>query len=330
MGKKVKDITWYVLSFAMAAALLYYSFRNVDWHDFISAVASCRWGYVAVSMVLGIVVFYLRALRWRGYLLPIDPTTSRLTCFNAVNIGYLANIVFSRVGELVRCGYIVSNSAREPDGTRKASFDKVAGTVLGDRIWDMLSMGAVILLSLPLMGDRLSALFEKVNINMPWLIAGLAGLVGIVVLAAWLLKDKSSAAGKVWGFLRGIGDGLKSSVMMDSWWRFVVYTVLIQVLYVLTSACIIEAVDGILPGFETMGLTDALFLMVVGSLSTLIPVPGGLGAYHSAITLALSAIYGIPVETGIVWATLSHESQLLVQILCGGISFIHESVREKE
>lgn len=328
MAKKVKDITWYVLSFAMAFFLLYYSFRNVDWKDFVSALASCRWGYVIASMILGVAVFYIRGLRWRGYLLPIDPTTGKITCFNAVNIGYLANIVLPRVGEVVRCGYITSHSALDSEGRRKASFDKVAGTVLGDRLWDMLAMGLVILLTMPLMGDRFTTFLLSVNINTPWLIAIVTGVIVLGVLILWALKDRSEIAAKGWGFLKGIGSGLKSSVKMDSWWKFVIYTVLIQVAYVLTSYLIILALEDVIPVFGYMGMTDALFLMVVGSLSTLIPVPGGFGAYHYAVTLALANIYGIPPEDGIVWATLSHESQLLVQILCGGLSFIYESVRK--
>jgi len=330
MRKKVKDITFYVLSFAIAIFLLVYSFKGIAWKSFIDALLSCKWIYVMLSMILGIVVFWLRGLRWRGYLLPIDPETGKLTCFNAVNIGYLANLALPRFGEVVRCGYIVRHSAYNKDGSRKASFDKVAGTVLGDRMWDIIAMGVVIILAFPLMGERFSAFFSNVSTNTTWLLAFFVAVVVLSVQGIKYLKDKFVWADKVWNLLHGVGDGLKSSVKMDSWWNFIIYTVLIQILYVLTSYTIILAMKDINPEFAGMGLADALFLMVIGSVSTLVPAPGGFGAYHYAIKLGLSSIYGIPPETALIWATLSHESQVLVQILCGGLSFIHETFRKKD
>ena len=70
----------------LAAVLLFFAFRQVNWADFWSALKACRWEYVILSMLFGLLAFFLRALRWRELLLPIDQTTSRLTCFNAVNI----------------------------------------------------------------------------------------------------------------------------------------------------------------------------------------------------------------------------------------------------
>ena len=102
MDKKLTNILQYVLWTAVAAVLLYFSFRGVDWKDFGAALRGCRWGYVVLSMVLGAVVFYVRALRWRMQLLPLDASTSRLTCWNAYNICMLTNIVLPRVGEVHR------------------------------------------------------------------------------------------------------------------------------------------------------------------------------------------------------------------------------------
>ena len=78
-----------------------------------------------------------------------------------------------------------------------------------------------------------------------------------------------------------------------------------------------------------LNMVDAMFLMIVGALSSLVPVPGGFGAFHYIVSLALTTVYGIPAEIGIVFATLSHESQIIIQIVCGGISYACETIRRK-
>ena len=77
-------------------------------------------------------------------------------------------------------------------------------------------------------------------------------------------------------------------------------------------------------------MLDALFLMVVGATSSVVPVPGGFGAYHYMLSLAVQGVYGIPMATGIVLATLSHESQVVVQLLCGGASYFAEAFKKKK
>ena len=113
MNKKVGNILKYGISIALAVVLLYCSFHGVGWTDFLEGLRACRWGFVILSMLFGVLAFWLRALRWRELLLPIDGTTSRLTCFNAVNISYLVNIALPRVGEFVRCGYITAHSEKD-------------------------------------------------------------------------------------------------------------------------------------------------------------------------------------------------------------------------
>jgi hypothetical protein len=111
---------------------------------------------------------------------------------------------------------------------------------------------------------------------------------------------------------------------MERKWLFFAYTALIWGLYWLMAASTVWAA----PFLEGLDLIDALFLSLVGGLGFAVPVPGGIGAFHFIISLALSAVYGIPMEMGIIYATLSHTSQAITQILFGLASYASESLRK--
>lgn len=349
MDKKIAGILKYSLWIAVAVLLLYFSFRNVNWKDFGDALAACRWEWVALSMILGLLVLYLRGLRWQMLLRPIDPSTKVVSCFNAMNICMIVNLVLPRVGEVVRCGYITKNSGRDAEGKKLATFDKVLGTVVIDRVWDALSMVLVLVIMLCLLWERFGAYFRD-NIfssisgsaGLVWMLLGLVALVSGAVWLCWKWKDKGRIWGKTWRILSGIGDGLRSCLHMKRGWLFVLYTALIWVCYWFMSATIIWALADIDPTavspelaasidtVRSLGMADALFLMFAGALSTLVPVPGGFGAFHTVVAGALTSLYGLPFGVGLIFATLSHESQVLTDILAGLGSYLHESFRKGE
>ena len=72
-----------------------------------------------------------------------------------------------------------------------------------------------------------------------------------------------------------------------------------------------------------------MFLMLVGSLGWLVPVPGGFGAFHYVVALALSTVYSLPFELGIIFATISHESQSLMMAVTGLGSYASEFIRNR-
>ena len=333
MDKKTKDILGYAASAALAAALLWFSFRGIGWEEFRRGLRVCAWEYVAAAMGFGILSFWLRGLRWRELLLPTDPSLRRLTCFNAVNVSYMANMVLPRVGELVRCAYVSRRSAPDAEGRRRASFDKVLGTVVVDRVWDTLTLVLLLLVMVLTMGGRFAALFSggmtagAGTFLLPGAIL-VSGLAALAVLR--MLRDRNAVFRRLWAFVAGIFQGMASCLRMEGRWKFLLQTVLVWVCYWMTCHCILMAVQGRLPGFDALTAGDSLLLMVVGSVSSVVPVPGGFGAYHYLISLALANLYGIPASYGLIWATLNHESQALAQIVCGTGSWICETLRKDE
>ena len=355
MNKKVGNILKYGASILLALVLLFFAFKKVDWAEFWSALKACRWEYVILSMLFGLLAFYCRAVRWRELLLPIDPTTSRRTCFNAVNISYAVNMALPRVGEVVRCGYITSRSKKVPNGEygqsrRLASFDKVLGTAALERSVDVIMLFLVLFVFLLFTWDRFGGFFAD-NIfgaasgrfSMAKILSGVA-LVLLAALFVWAIfrySDKWKPLKKISDFCKGIWHGFLSCLKMKRAWWFFFLTIMIWGCYWMMSATILWAVQGIdsakvssdmaaaVSGIQNLNLTDAMFLMLAGSLSSLVPVPGGFGAFHFIVAGAISYAYGLPFEFGIIFATLSHESQGVNQLLWGAISYIDEQVRKK-
>ena len=112
---------------------------------------------------------------------------------------------------------------------------------------------------------------------------------------------------------------------MEKKWLFFAYTLLIWLVYWLMSACIVWASTS--PDFASMNIIDALFISLIGGLGFAIPVPGGIGAFHFIIQLALFQVYGIPKDVGLVFATVSHTSQALAQIGFGIFSYGYEAIK---
>ena len=316
MNKKLSQAIKYILSAGVAAILLYFSFREVKWEDFIQGLRECRWEYIILSMTAGVAAFWFRGGRWRQLILPFDHETSRITTFNAVNIGYIANFVFPRIGEFVRCGVITRRSAPSEDGSgqKKATYEKVLGTVVLERSWELLVM--LLLLAVVVVGgfNRFGGFFveqiwtpmtERFDSGAWWIVALFAALSGFGLYALWRFRKTNALCMKVWGIFRGILQGFASCMKMEKKWLFFAYTATIWILYWIMAASTMWAV----PFMDELDLIDALFLSLVGGLGFAVPVPGGIGAFHFIISLTLATMYGVPTELGIVYATLSVPSE---------------------
>jgi len=330
---KVSKIIKYTISLAVAALLMYFSFREVDWKTFADDLNSCNWEFIILAMAGSIAAFYFRSQRWKCLLRPVDPTIDSLTTFNCVNIGYLANFAFPRIGEFVRCGFINSRSARRhrSDPENIATFDKTLGTVLMSRSWDVavvfLLFGILIAARWNLFGDFFihkmwTPLTQKLEFSIWWL-AG-AALIVTALSYFFLRKTDNTIIRKIRSFFKGIAKGFISWGAMPHKWQFFVWTILLWGMYWLMSMSIIWA----MPALDSLGAVDALFVSVAGSFAWMVPVPGGFGAYHYMVALALSCVYSLGWDCGIMCATLNHETQAITMIACGLVSYFIETLRK--
>ena len=338
MKDKLKKIFKYVLSLSLAAVLLWVSFREVNWADFMSGIKECRWEWIVLSMLAGAFAFWLRAVRWRQLLLPLDDSITRITAFNGVNIGNISNFVFPRIGEFVRCGVIVRHSKNDvfpqchsEQRESSASYEKVLGTVVLERGWELLVMLLLLAVVLIFGFDRFGSFFveriwepmaQKFDTGLWWMLLVACVLGAGALILFWRFRNANGFCTKVWGIFKGIGQGFATCFKMDRKWLFFAYTAFIWMTYWFMAYAIVKAA----PFLDNLDLIDALFLSLVGGLGFAVPVPGGIGAFHFIISMTLSVMYGVPVELGVVYATLSHTSQAITQIVFGLGSYAYEAL----
>ena len=321
MKEKVAKTLKYSFWAVLAIVLLYFCFRGIDWAELWDVLKRCRWAFVIAAMLCGVASFIFRALRWRLLLAAEEPATRRIDCYDGFTIGRMCDFVIPHVGEFVRCGYVTKG---------RLTYDKALGTVVLERAWDILMLFLLIAALLVCRWAEFGGFFieriltpaaQRLDISLWWLLAIIVAAIAAVVAIIFALRNKSRICRSVADFCKGIAQGFSSCIRMPRKGLFFVLTVLLWLMFLLMSWFIIKAIP------DDLGLTlvDALFIMLVGSVAGIVPVPGGFGAFHYLVAIALQTIYGIPFETGIIFATLSHESQAVTMALCGAASYFHQT-----
>ena len=335
MKAESKKILKIALSFALAGVFVFFAFRGIDWASFAQDIRQTRWIWVLAFCVVSVGALIFRMLRWQALLRPLhggadaaesgsggsgadgaDGKVSALRVWDANNVGNIVNVVIPGSGEFVRCGYMTAG---------RASYDKVLGTVVTERICDVLAI--VLLMAIAILcGSEQMKQFFRTNIagaaagqlSLLWVLAGVLLLLAAGVWALWHFRERNAFCGKIADKLKGFAGGMTSFVRMRKKWLFIIYTIGIWTMYVLMSYSIIKA----MPELSHLGAADALFLCAIGNFASVIPVPGGIGAYHYLVALSLSGIYGVSWETGLLNATLNHELHAILILLLGAVSYL--------
>ena len=325
MTKKAKDILKFILSFLLAVALVWIAFRRVDWKAFLDGLRLTRWGYVIPFLVASVVAIFLRTLRWRDLLRSSGHSVRWLTVWDAYNVGNVANVALPGSGEFIRCGYVVGKSA----------YGDALGTVVMERVWDFVAIVVIIILALVLDRAKFGPFFveqvwtplsEGLNFSLWWLVVLLVVIIGLFIWAVFRFRDRNRLCRKVADALASVGRGFSSFTRMERKGLFLLYTFGIWLMYLLMCFCILKA----LPELSYLGLEDALFFTAVGNIAAVIPLPGGIGAYHYLVALSVSSIYGGSWETGLLFATLQHELHSVLLLVLGVFSYAGLTLRSRD
>ena len=325
MTKKAKDILKFILSFLLAVALVWIAFRRVDWKAFLDGLRLTRWGYVIPFLVASVVAIFLRTLRWRDLLRSSGQSVRWLTVWDAYNVGNVANVALPGSGEFIRCVYVVGKSA----------YGDALGTVVMERVWDFVAIVVIIILALVLDRAKFGPFFveqvwtplsEGLNFSLWWLVVLLVVIIGLFIWAVFRFRDRNRLCRKVADALASVGRGFSSFTRMERKGLFLLYTFGIWLMYLLMCFCILKA----LPELSHLGLVDALFFTAVGNIAAVIPLPGGIGAYHYLVALSVSSIYGGSWETGLLFATLQHELHSVLLLVLGVFSYAGLTLRSRD
>jgi len=309
MSKALSTVLKVLLSIGLAAAILYYVFSRIDFDEFLKKAEEVNYFWVILSMIIALFGYMLRAYRWKLQLAPLDfkPTTYRM--FLAVMSGYLANLLLPRLGEVTRCGVLLK-SDKVPIAT---SF----GTVITERIVDMLMLGLILLFTLAIQSEQLALFFDQTldtNVN-GYRIAGIGA--SALVIGAWVFfKYIYPSQTKLGEFSRGVIEGLISLRKVEMS-KYIISTLLIWIIYFFMSYIVVFA----LPETAHLSWEVGFSILVAGVIAFVIPVQSGFGTFHALVSTML-VLYSIDETTGLFFATLLHSSQLIAVMIFGLVAGI--------
>lgn len=311
MAKAAGKILKYGLSLGLAAVLVYFACRGIDWKEFMEGLRSTRWTWMVLFFAASYLAVVFRALRWKQLLRPIAPDITYGQVWDASNVCNLTSIAIPGSGEIVRAAMLSST---------KLPFVKVLGTMVMERAWDFLVLFALLIVALITMWGRFGGFFVD-NVWHPitdrtilvWLLFFLVALGAFAVWVIWHWKDRVPLFGKIAGYISGGLEGLASFGKMSNKLLFLLYTVAIWTMYTAMTWTGLKAV----PALADLSVTDALFVSAIGNFASIVPVPGGIGAYHYLIRMTLTSLYGVTEEIGLLFATLAHEAHAIVSLVLG-------------
>ncbi|RXK47149.1 lysylphosphatidylglycerol synthase transmembrane domain-containing protein [Aquirufa rosea] len=315
----LKSVLKYLFSTLLAASLLYWAFAasHLEWEDIYRTFLQANYRWVSVAIIISLLSHWLRALRWEQLLESLSYQPGQLRTLSAVLIGYFANFIVPRMGEVSRCGSLQK--------TADIPFEKSFGTVITERIIDLLGLVGIVGITFLVEWKPIQAfLFPHTETPPLSLIAGLIviALIGLItlwftkdfILAKWEVLSKSSKVGQI---LSGWIDGIISIKGVKKPGLFLLYTAAIWLAYFLNAYTLLLAFNST----ENLGLAAGLSILVMGTFGMATPTQGGIGAYHSLVASTL-VLYQIDIKEATALATFFHGTQMATILLFGGISFI--------
>ena len=312
--RKMIPFLKFSLPLLLGLVLLFYAFKNVQLDDFLAKLNLTRYGWVIGSMLLSLLAYVSRAYRWRLLLRAADQKVSTFRLTLAVFVGYLANLAFPRLGEVVRCAVLKK--------TNQIPVSLSIGTVVTERIIDSLVLLFFLIIALLLEFDLIVTYFENIfsTYHIPLdgiLYAALTLLMIFSILVLVILRTHTPLSQRTKKMASEVLRGILTIKSIQSKSLFLITTTVMWLTYFLMSYMIFFALEET----SSLSLTAGFMLLVSGGIALALPVQGGIGTYHAMIAMMLG-LYGIENTTGLFLATLLHSSQILSVVIFGGISLV--------
>ncbi len=294
----------------MGVFLVWYSLSKTPLDELIDHFKKANYIWVALGVFCGILSHLSRAYRWRYMLEPMGFKPKYPNSVMAVFVAYLANLGVPRSGEALRA-LTLTNYEGIP-------FEKGFGTIVAERVADLIVMLLVIIATLFIQFDFIwDLLMKKFDLTKITLLLA-AMLVGGIVLIIFIKRAKKGIALKIKNFIIGVYEGATSILKMKHKWAFIAHTLFIWAMYIFMFYVTMLSVEE-LQGQVPIGAVVIAF--IAGSFSIAV-TNGGIGAYPLAIAAAF-ALFNIPETPSEAFGWIMWASQTLMIIILGGLSFLY-------
>ena len=292
--------------------IIYYQFTTLTSEEIEKIKISfekANYYYILLSLVFACVGFWSRAYRWKFALNHLGYHTKFYNNFFTVCVSYLVNLTVPRSGEISRA-VLLKKYENVP-------FDKGFGTIVAERIVDLLIFFLFVLVGFISQFDTIYQFLLSENISLQSLIVtAIIGLVlFILFVLIWIYAE--------WGIilklkkkLSGLIEGITTVYKMKDKWKYIFHSFFIWFSYLAMFYVAIFA----LPETSEIGFDVVIMGFIFGSLAVGFS-NGGLGAYPFSIALIFS-LYGITKDVGTAFGWIAWSSQTILTILLGLISYV--------
>ncbi len=312
-----------MLMLGLGGLLFWYVLKDQDPNKIADDFRHANYFWIAVSVLVSIVAYWSRAVRWNLLLEPLDIKPPVYKTFLALMSGYFANLLLPRAGEVARC--LILNKME------KAPFNSTFGSVVAERVFDLIGLLIVIGLTFVFEFSLISGFLSDIFINkfrnlfsslQHMYLVLLIVVVVLITLSAviWMLRNKikqNTLYQNIAAFISGVWKGVIGIKDLEKKWQFLFHSILIWVCYYFMTYTVFFAFEPT----AHLGMGAGLVLLVVGALGMSAPVQGGIGVFHLLVSSAL-VIYGVSEQNGVSYAFLLHTSQAMTVVVFGGISFV--------
>ena len=312
MNNSFKKILKLILPIALGVFLVWYLYytttdeqRSMIWNQIKNADPY----WIGLSIFIGVTSHISRAIRWNYLLEPLGYKGSILNNSMIVFTTYLANLGIPRSGELLRPTELATYEG--------VPFEKGFGTIVSERIIDVLMLLIVIFIAVLFQADLILGFLNEAGFG---IYAGLGilvtGVIGLLVTIQIIKKSKSPIAQKIKTFLTDMLSGITSIFKMKRKWAFVFHTLYIWFAYI----AMFFVVKYTVPEMDNLGLGPMLVAFVGGAIA-MTTTNGGFIAYPAFVSKSLE-IFGISAVAGNAFGWIMWIAQTLMVIVFGAISFL--------
>jgi uncharacterized protein (TIRG00374 family) len=291
-------LTWFFIS----------NLSSSELEDLKNAFIKADYSFIIYAVILMLLSHMSRSYRWKYMLEPLGHKPNFWKMYHSVMIGYLINLTIPRSGEVARAGYYAKFE-------KDAKFEKVFGTIIVERIIDMVMLGIVLAATLYLQTD-LEAFNEiketgQTESTIPNLVYFV--VLGAIVIAVVVILKVKTLKEKIINLIKGILEGVKTIFKLKQRTAYIAHTLFIWFCYV----SMIWVCSFTLPETENLEIAAVFAAFVVGAIA-ISASPGGLGLYPLMVAAVLTNLYGI--ENAGSFSMLAWSTLTLFTILAGLVS----------